>query len=158
MNVFRDLDANVDQIWAEAIVRYDAGEPLFLEADLSHDAAVAQELHRERYLHEDTIIEFMHKRVPHTWSTTELDLRMMFWEGYDRMTEEARESDTRPRDRICAREVWIECLGFKLDRMTRTDATQINAVIARMPGWIRSETTLKFGPHGAQKGYQRKLP
>lgn len=158
LNVFRELDANVDQIWAEAIARYESGETLFLEADLSQDAAVAQELHRERYLHEDAVVEFMHKRVPHSWSTMELDVRMMFWEGYDRMTEEKREDETRPRDRICAREIWIECLGFKLDRMTRMDATQINSVIAHMPGWERCESALKFGPHGAQKGYQRKLP
>lgn len=158
LSVFRDLDANVDQIWAEAVARYESGETLFLEAELTQAAMVAQELHRERYLHEDTVVEFLHKRVPHNWSTTELDVRMMFWEGYERMTDEAREKETRPRDRICAREIWVECLGFKLDRMTRIDATQINAVIARMPGWFRSETALKFGPHGTQKGYQRKLP
>lgn len=155
-SVFRDLDAEVDQLWAEAITRYEAKEPLYLDTSMEKDAASMQEAHRERYIHEDAITEFVMKPVPLDWSARDLDTRRMYWESYERMDKEILVIPKMPRDRVCAKEVWIECLGFKLDRMTRTDVTQINAVLSRLPGWEKAETVLKFGPHGAQRGYLKK--
>lgn len=148
-NVFRDLDAEVDQIWAEALAFYQAGESLFLPYQLEAEAAVVQEEHRERYIHEDTIMDFLLKKIPSDWETYSMDMRAMYWADVG----VSASMDKMSRNRICAREIWLECLGFKLDRLTRADVSQINGILARLPGWEKAPTTLKFGPHGVQRGY-----
>ena len=46
-SVWRELDAEADQIWAEAVVRWRAGETLYLSEDLEEIAKNKQEEHRE---------------------------------------------------------------------------------------------------------------
>jgi len=60
------------------------------------------------------------------------------------------------RDRICAAEIWCECLGGDLKFMRRGDAVEINCALASLPGWKRLDTMYRFGSaYGHQRGFVR---
>jgi len=150
-SVWNDLDAELDQLWAEAVTRWRLGEPLYLAGDLADAAKVQQEDHREVSAREGLILDFLERQVPRDWSTWPLDRRRMFWGG-----NVAGDTELGPRDRVCALEIWCELFdGLKKD-MRYADTQEINGIIAAAPGWKRSASALKFGYCGAQRGFVRE--
>jgi len=147
-SVFGQLEAEVDQIWAEAFVYWQAGEPLYLSGELEEEAKRQQEQHRETDPREGIIREFVERRVPVGWEKRTLGERRMYWAG----EFERGNVETVERDRICAAEVWCECLGGDLKSMRRADVVAINAVIERIPGWQKYNNAYRFGPYGSVKG------
>lgn len=106
--VWSDLPEEIDQLWAEAVVRWRAGEPLFLKGELEDAAKQKQEEHREASTREGIIMDFLDKQVPEDWQSWPLDRRRMFWGGA--VQGEVKLVD---RDRVCALEVWCEALDGK---------------------------------------------
>lgn len=80
-DLFKDLDLERDQIWAEAVVRWRAGETLFLPPSLEAVAAEQQEAHREAHPWEDTIRNFVERDIPIDWNNWSLSNRLTFWSG-----------------------------------------------------------------------------
>ncbi|MBQ6163939.1 MAG: virulence-associated protein E [Clostridia bacterium] len=149
-DVWKDLDAELDQIWAEAFVRWQAGEPLYLTGAVSEEAKSRQEAHREASSREGVVREFLARQVPEDWNTWSIERRRYFWSG---TTPE--DVKTIPRDRVCALEIWCESLGGSLKEMRNTDTREINAIIAATPGWVKSDTVIRFGVYGPQRGFVR---
>lgn len=145
-NVWRDLDAEIDQLWAEAVVRWQAGEPIFLSGAIEEDAKAKQEEHREASSREGIVREFLGREVPEDWVKWSLDKRRMFWAGGVQ-----GDIKTVPRDRVCALEVWCEALGGNLKEMKQTDTREINAIIAATPGWGKAHE--RMGVYGVQRGF-----
>lgn len=153
-NVFRQLPEEVDQIWAEAVVRWKCGEKLYLEGDVEEEAIRQQEEHKEGNPREGIIREFLERKVPADWNRRDLSARREFWsfagKDYD-------ESLLRERDRVCAAEIWCECYCGDLKMMKRSDATEINGILSCLEGWERAAGTLKFGSYyGPQKGFLKR--
>lgn len=147
-NVFRDLDDEVDLLWAEAFVRWQSGEPLYLSGDLERAAQDEQEAHREADPREGIIREFVQREVPGDWEKRSLSERLMYWSG-----EFGRgDGETAERDRICAVEVWCECLKSDVKFMKRTDTVAINAVLDGISGWAKYKGVYRFGCYGSIKG------
>lgn len=139
-SVFADLtDSVIAQIWAEAKMRWQIGEELFLSGEVEQYAIGKQEEHREADAQEGLITEFVAKPVPDDWLKWPLDRRRDFWSG---MAEGGSYTMVK-RDRICAAEVWCELYGKNISDMRKSDARDINAILARMHGWERA--TLHFG-------------
>ncbi len=151
-NVFQDLADEVDQIWAEAFCYWQLGEALFLTGEAETVAKQEQEAHRESSAKEGVIREFIERQVPLDWEKRSLNERKLYWSGeFGRGTVE-----TVDRNRICALEVWCECLNGDPKYMKRTEALEINSIIAMMPEWIRTTNGLRFGvSYGLQKGFIR---
>ncbi|MGG1534527.1 VapE domain-containing protein [Brevibacillus agri] len=148
-SVFTQLEDEVPQIYAEAFVYWQLGEPLYLSGQAEAEAKEQQEIHRESSAKEGVIREFVERRVPVGWEKRSLSERRMYWTG-----EFGRgDVETVERDRICAAEVWCECLGGDLKYMKRTDAIEINGILAMIPGWKRYGSSFRFGPYGQQKGF-----
>ena len=150
-NVWQDLDGEIDQLWAEAYMRWQLGEPLYLTGAVEQDAKAKQEEHREASSREGIVREFMDRQVPEDWSKWALDKRRMFWAGGIQGN-----INLMPRDRICALEVWCEALGGQVKEMKNADTRELNAIIGTVKGWEKSASTLHFGPYGTQRGYVRK--
>ena len=135
---------------------YRAGEPLVLSAEAEGMAKLSQESHRESSYNEGLIEEFLAKKVPKDWYRRTLAERRTW---LDNTFEQGREPEENLmfRDRICAIEIWNECYrqaGF--NRMKKSDAREINAILGRMPGWRRMEKMARFGgEYGPQRGYER---
>ncbi|ELK38796.1 hypothetical protein D478_27831, partial [Brevibacillus agri BAB-2500] len=130
-SVFTQLEDEVPQIYAEAFVYWQLGEPLYLSGQAEAEAQEQQEIHRESSAKEGVIREFVERRVPVGWEKRSLSERRMYWAG-----DFARgDVETVERDRICAAEVWCECLGGDLKYMKRSDALEINGILSMIPGW-----------------------
>lgn len=151
-SVWRDLDPEIDQLWAEAYVRWQAGEPLYLTGAIEEAAKAKQEEHREASSREGIVREFMERPVPDDWSKWPLDKRRMFWGG---VTMGSDSPHLVPRDRICALEVWCEAFGGSVKEMKNTDTRELNAIMAATPGWQKIGGTLHFGPYGTQRGFTK---
>lgn len=151
-SVFCDLDEEVDQLWAEAVVRWRLGEPLYLSGEIEQSALQEQEEHRERSPQEGVIREFLEQNVPSDWTKWDLPRRMAFWNG-------TAQSDTElvERDRVCALEIWCEALGQDFRYIRNSDAAEINSVIAIVDGWEKMKKTAKFGYCKTQRGFQKAM-
>lgn len=151
-NVFTELEGEVDQIWAEAFCYWQLGEKLYLTGIEEEQSKQAQEEHKESNAKEGLIIEFVNRKVPADWHKRNLDQRRMYWSGEFQRTNEA---ETFERDRICALEVWCECLGGDVKYLKRADAIEINSILASMKGWERCKTSSRFGYCGLQRGFTK---
>ena len=147
-NIFRDLDDEIDQLWAEAVMRWRLGESLILPAELEAEAETRRETHTEQDTLFGIIENFINCPVPIDWPKWDATRRQMFWASPATYT-----ATVGPRDRICSQEVWRECLGDGRAAASRADTLRINAVLDRMPGWEKLSTPRMFGPYGNQKGY-----
>ena len=150
-NVWTDLDGEIDNLWAEAVMRWQLGEPLYLTGDVEEAAKLKQEEHREVSSREGIIKEFVGKQVPEDWSKWSLDKRRMFWAGSIQ-----GEVKLIQRDRICALEVWCEAFGGQVKEMKNADTREINSVLNSMKTWKKSSGALHFGTYGTQRGFIRK--
>ena len=153
-SVWRDLDPEIDQLWAEAYVRWQAGEPLYLSGAIAEAAKEKQEEHREASSREGIVREFMERPVPDDWSKWPLDKRRMFWGG---VTMGGDSPHLVPRDRICALEVWCEAFNGSIKEMKNADTRELNAIMAATPGWQKTGGTLRFGPYGTQRGFTKTV-
>lgn len=156
-HIFTGLADEADQIWAEACVRWQCGEKLFLEGDSVLEAERQQEEHKESSPREGIIREFLERPVPADWNRRNLDARREFW-NFGKDTYDA--SLLVPRDRVCAAEVWCECFSGDLKMMKKSDSHEINGILSGMEGWERSCGPAMFGPYyGKQRGFMRqKVP
>lgn len=150
--VINDLPKERDQLWAEAYVRWQAGEPLYLSGAIEDAAKEKQEEHREASSREGIVREFMERPVPDDWSKWPLDKRRMFWGG---VTMGSDSLHLVPRTRICAMELWCEAFGGSIKEMKGSDTRELNSIIAATPGWQKSAGTLHFGPYGTQRGFNK---
>jgi len=151
-SVFEDLEREVDQIYAEAFVYWQQGEPLFLTGEAAEIAKQQQEEHREGNAKEGLIREFVERPVPVGWEKRDIASRRLYWAAEFGKYE----GETVPRDRVCAAEIWVECLGGELKHMRRAETMEINSILARLPGWGRKPVAMRCGPYGLQKGFYRE--
>ena len=155
-SVFKDLtDETVNQLWAEAKMRWQTGEKLYLTGALEAEAKIKQEEHREASVREGLIMEFAERQVPADWNKWNLDRRRDYWAGAAH-TQEGATLDLVERDRISAIEVWCELFNGSVRDMKPADTQQINAILSMMKGWKRSDKVLRFGPYSVQRGFVRK--
>lgn len=151
-SVFRDLDAEIDQLWAEAVVRWQLGEPLFLSGELEAAAKEEQESHREHSTREGIIRDFLDRKVPTDWDSWNLNRRQMFWNNGEKGDLQLVE-----RHRVCALEVWCEALGNDIRSIRNSDSAEINAVIAMLGGWKRMKNAARFGYCKWQRGFEKAV-
>lgn len=150
-SVFRDLEGEVDQIYAEAFVRWQLGEQLYLIGEAEELSKQQQEAHRESSVKEGIIRAFVERPVPADWQKRDIPTRLMYWGGE---FGKPHEGEAGPRDRICAAEVWCECFRSDIKFMKQSDAREINGILSSMPGW--EEYRGRFGPYEIQRGYRPK--
>lgn len=147
-NVWANLPGEVDQLWAEAVVRWRLGEPLYLTGDLEAVAREKQEEHRETSTREGVILDFLAKQVPEDWAKWPLDRRRMFWAG-------AVQGDLKlvDRDKVCALEVWCEALNGRQKDIQYRDSAEINSILEACKGWQKAGKPMRFGYCGVQRGF-----
>lgn len=130
------LEAEVDQLWAEAIIKWRAGEPLYLE---------------------DEEVETLAKQEQ---SARHIDdgLAGVITEWLDRPIERF-ETDGPPTllDKVCARQIWVECMGGAEKDYNSAKAGQIGRAMRKIEGWTVAKNVLYFGRYGRQRGWLRDV-
>lgn len=151
--IFAQLAEETDQIWAEAVVRWQCGEKLYLEGADAREAEKQQEEHKESSPKEGIIREFLEQEIPMDWNKRDLYARREYW-NFGKDTYDA--GLLVPRDRICAAEIWCECFNGDLKMMKKSDSYEINGILSTIEGWERNKGPIPFGPYyGKQRGFVR---
>ncbi|MCI8517255.1 MAG: virulence-associated protein E [Hungatella sp.] len=141
--VFTQLRTEIDQIWAESVVRWKAGESIYLDAAVTALAERHQKNHMQEDPREGMILEFLDRRIPAEWYSWDMERRLFYNPGI-------YTGPTMERGRICAAEIWVECFRYRLQDMTQRDSRAINMILGGIPGW----EPLRYRP-GADYGQQR---
>lgn len=153
-SVFTDLDeGTINQIWAEAKMFWQMGEPLYLTGEIEQEAKLKQEEHREASVREGLIKEFVERQIPADWANWDIPRRRTYWSGGVADNDKITKVD---RDRICAIEVWCECFNCAPKDMTKADTREINSILANLEGWTRKSNGARFGPYSLQRGFERE--
>ena len=150
-NVFRDLDGERDQMWAEAVAYWQAGEALHLDPELEQTARAVQEDHRARHPWEGMIGEYLAQEVPENWMRLDAAQREA-WRGGGLRYDGA----LKPRKRVCAAEIWCEVLQRRKGDMTQRDTREINGLLERTEGWAGVGVRDAGKPYGKQRCFDRK--
>lgn len=151
-SVWKDLPDEINQIWAEAYMYWVLGEPLYLSKEIEALALEQQEDHRELSGKEGMILDFLERPIPSNWDQMNLMERRMYWQGNQQLKEG---TELIPRDKVCAAEIWAECLNGEPKYMKRTDSIEINNILAMAKGWRKNKDKRRYGPYGALRGYER---
>ena len=150
-NIWKDLnDEEIDQLWAEAVMRWRVGEDLHLSGDIEAASKQVQEAHMERSVKEGVVLAFLEKEIPSSWEQWSLDRRIGFLHGEIKTSE-----DLVKRDRICALEIWCEAFCGLAKDFKQHEALEINAILRRVEGWEKAPGSMKFGYCGRQRYYRR---
>lgn len=131
-DVWDDLPGEVDQIWAEAVVRFQEGETLYLSHELETKSRELQTAHNELAADDRAgmIEAFIRKELPTTWESMTMKQR----QDWFRLSSETESSEPRmKRETICAVEVLVELFGQQLDEKTRYRTKDINQIMRELP-------------------------
>lgn len=151
--------AEVDQIWAESLSLYRAGERLYLEGE---DAQAAQDSQRdalETDEREGLVRAYLERLLPEQWDEMGLFERRNFLNGSE--FGGAIHSGTMPRKRVCNMEIWCECLGKDASTIKKSDSYELAAMLRRIGGWaksIKAGGLMQFPIYGKQRAYIREQP
>ena len=148
--MFRDLDSEKDQIWAEAVVRFRASEPLYLEGDVLKVAEKEQEARLIVDPWESIIFEYMQRPIPADWFGRSIESQKNYW-----VFNNEEEKGLVDRDRICASEILTVCLGIEPKRQTSLDRKRIVDVLKKCRSYSYKKN-IRFGKsYGVTSGFYR---
>lgn len=148
-SVFKDLDDEVGQLWAEAVYLVAEGEKLHLDAKAE---ALAKETQQQHTVDEDPRIgkirSYLDMSLPENWG--ELDV-------YDRRAfiDNPEKGADVERLETCIAEVFEECLGGNLKDLTRAKSIEVGRLIASTGEWVRTNKSKRFGAYGPQKYFEK---
>lgn len=147
------LDAEtVDQIWAEIVTRYYAGEQWHLTDEIESMARVVQEKHTEMNGKQGLVENFLDMLLPEDWDERDLDERLLFLSGGFGESEKG----TVQRTKVCALEIWQELFHGDPKSFTPLQAREINSMLRRVPGW-KSQSSANCGKlYGRQRCFTRQ--
>lgn len=152
-DVFSITAADIDQIWAEAVQMYKAGEAIHLDKDLELEARKNQAEHAELDDRVGLIQKYLDTPLPSNWYDLDINNRRSFLSGDDLMPE-----GRILRERVCIAEIWAELFGKPQSEMTRYNTKDLHAIMKNMEGWEESRNgTARFKIYGTQKYYSRKF-
>ena len=155
--VFSLTQHDIDQIWAEAIVKYRAGEALYLTGDVAAQAYAQQQEAMEADDREGIISDYLDRLLPEGWDGMDLYQRRSYLGESE--FDGGQRKGTLHREKVCIMEIWCECFGKERQNLKRTDSYEIEGILHRIGGWSRL-TTNKTGKtyfplYGPQKTFVR---
>ena len=146
---------DVDQIWAEALYRYEQGEELYLKGDVSKMAKIAQQEAMESDDREGIILDYLETLLPTNWNEMTLYERRAYLNNKELIESKGivRKSE------ICIMEIWCECFFRERQDLKRTDSYEIEGILNRIGGWERMTSNksgkIRFEIYGPQRAFIR---
>ena len=147
-----------DQIWAEALEKYRAGEPLILVGDEEKMAYEEQRDAMEADDREGLVEQYLEKPLPDKWPKLDIYERRSYLAGESEFGENIPEGANR-RDRVCCLEIWCECFGKERHNIRRAESYEIESILMRIGGWKRYEANkkgnMRFPIYDSQRAFVR---
>lgn len=136
--IWKDLPGEVDQIWAEAIEMYEAGETLFLSKEVEEMARLSQEAHTEKDERETLIREYLDHLITKNWRDLDTFERRAF------LAEPAELNDDNiERHKVTVMEIWTECYGNAAKDLDSYKAKDIRRIMASFKDWEADVVRIK---------------
>jgi predicted P-loop ATPase len=149
-------DDEVDQIWAEALARFNEGEELYLTGDVAAIAADEQREAMENDDREGLVAAYLETLLPENWDALDIYRRQDYFRSLDDPT---RAAGTMRRTQVSNIEIWCECFGRSRDAIKKADSYEIEAILRSIGGWERyagGKTGKRTIPiYGIQRMYVR---
>ena len=142
---------DIDQLWAEALVLYKAGEKLYLPTELEELAKKEQAAAMESDEREGLVRLYLETPLPENWPRMDLYQRREFLRGDDPTLPKG----TVQRDTVSNMEIWCECYGRAKEDMKNNESYSIRSIMSRIEGWERTDEYQKSGIYGKQRLYRR---
>ena len=142
----------VDQVWAEIVVRYNAGEQWYLSEAGEITAKERQSAHTELNSKQGLIEDFLETLVPKDWDSRGLEERYTFYNG----SFDNKETGTEARNRICAIEIWTELLNGDIKAYSQAQSREITGILRQIKGWKFYGSTNCGKPYGLQRTFIRE--
>ena len=144
-------DEVVDQVWAEIVMRYNAGEQWYLSEEAEIIAREVQSAHTEQNGKQGVIENFLETLLPEKWEERDLSARLMFYNG----SFEDDEKGTERRNRVCALEIWTELFKGDIKTYTQAQAREITGILRQIKGWKFYGSAYCGKPYGKQRAFVR---
>lgn len=150
--IYEELtDYEVEQIWAEAMVRYKEGQKLYLPGELE----AGMNSVRSEYAEDDSMVgvvtEYLNTKLPVDWAAMDLAQRRNYLSGDPLMPQGVVE-----RTKVCIAEIWCECMKQRMGDLDRAKSNNIMAVMSKIKGWEwRGKTTSRVKGYGIQRCFER---
>jgi predicted P-loop ATPase len=144
-------DEIIDQVWAEIVIRYSAGEQWYLSEEVEALAREVQTAHTELSGKQGVIENFLETLLPANWDERDLDGRLIFYNtgfGED-------EKGTIRRNRVCAMEIWAELFHGDIKAYTPIQAREITSILRQIDGWKFYGAAYCGKPYGKQRAFVR---
>ena len=149
--VWGDLaQPTIDQLWAEAVTMYQAGEALILPPELADYALEQQQYFTEDDPRAGEVAEFLDRPLPEDWEKKDKAARQLWL-----CDELAAGQGAIRRNRVCIAEIWNELFQEDTSRLDRQRGDQLRAIMRNMPGWREVAKKQKCGPYGVQRCFER---
>lgn len=149
-------EADVEQVWAEALVGYRHGEDLFLTGEAARTASAKQSEAMETDEREGLVAEYLERRIPRDWYELDTHERRGYLNGTEFGERQHRDEDLVDREIVSNIEIWAECFGKDPVMLDRMNSYQISSIMQRMPGWEKSDRLYRIPPYNRQRVYIRK--
>lgn len=153
-----DMD-DVDQVWAEVLVKYEAGEALLLIGDEERMASDEQRDAMESDDREGLVEYYLEKPLPDNWGKMDIYERRSYLAGESEFGGEIPEG-SNPRDRVCCLEIWCECFGKERHNIRRMESYEIEAILMRIGSWKRydgnKKGNMRFPIYDSQRAFVRE--
>ncbi len=156
-DVWNDLNVyEVDQIWAEAVELYKAGEKLYLDEELKRIAAVEQDKHLEENPLTGAVKMYLDKEIPENWDNLDQYAKVQYYDSNSgEFNFEYSTENMKKRDKVCILELWCELFRGQKKDLNRQKSNELAEIILKTGEWERMNTPRKFGAYGSQKGFRR---
>lgn len=149
--VTEDLDDyEVDQIWAETMVKY-KNEPLYLDMESTKYAEAKQKDHTELDDRCGMVEQYLDRMLPTNWYDLSMPEHLVYLS-----TDDVPDKGF-VRERTCALEIYCECLGGDIKNFTLREKKAIDGMLELSGKWMRVDgTKANFGNiYGRQRFYKR---
>lgn len=151
-------EAEADQLWAEAVVRYQAGERTWEDDNEVLEQAREAQI---RYAQEDEwqgmIEQYLATPLPDNWDDLNAQQRRDYIQGNDLTTPEQRAGYTRLREKVSVAEIRYELFGEDLKRGaggSNETSRHVARLMNVMRGWEKAKNP-RWTLFGKQKCYVR---
>ena len=141
----------VDQVWAEAVHLYRAGEQLFLSVEETKMAAAEREDFTEEDALSGIIEHYLETKVPDEWPEMSPSDRQMWLMSRDGLTPDGENSI----DKVCTLQIFVEAMGRRMGDQKRVDLLEIAEAFKNIEGWVRMPGRHRLPGYGPQMIYQR---
>lgn len=153
------MEANRDQLWAEAVALYDEGHQLYLSDELAAEASARNVQYSLDTTDANFLLvdQYLEKPIPENWALYSAKQRCMYMRGENVAGLACADKDLNLRKQVCIPEIMAEC--FDIRPGTKDYASMARRIGNHMeiahPEWKKVHHIKRDPVYGRARGWVR---